>query len=164
VATAKVHVHVALSRAELNAVGADEAGKLVIKTTLRVSNRAKILAPVDTGNMRASITQVIVRRRGEIIGRVGTDVHYAIYVHEGTRPHVIKARQAGALVFFWPKVGAVTVVPRHPKTRYTGYMKKGKVFHIGKGYVNHPGTKGRPFLRTALVEEATKSGFVVKRV
>lgn len=160
---AHASVHVALSRASLNAVGAEAAGKLVIKTTLRVSNRAKILTPVDTGNLRASITMVISKKQGEVVGRVGTAVQYALYVHEGTRPHIIRAKHAGALVFYWPKVGTVTVVPKNPKRKYTGYIKKRTVFHIGKGYVNHPGTKGRPFLRTALEEEATKAGFVVKR-
>lgn len=161
---AKASVHVALSRATLDAVGADEAGKLVVKTTLKVSNRAKILTPVDTGNLRASITQVIFKRSGEVVGRVGTNVNYAIYVHEGTRPHIIRAKHANALVFFWPKVGAVTVVPRQPKTSWSGYYAKGKRYMIGKGYVLHPGTKGRPFLRTALLEEASKAGFVVKHV
>jgi hypothetical protein len=162
---ARASVHVALSRATLNAVGAQDAGKLVVKTTLRVLNRAKILTPVDTGNLRASLTQVVTITGSEVVGRVGTNVNYAIFVHEGTRPHIIRAKHAGALRFFWPKVGVVTVVPKVTrKGKWTGYIAKRKVFLVGKGYVNHPGTKGRPFLRTALVEEATRAGFLVKRV
>jgi HK97 gp10 family phage protein len=163
----RTRVRVVLSEASINAIGKQDAGKLVIKATLRVLNRAKILAPVDTGNLRASLTQEIKTRKKVVIGRVGTNVNYAWFVHEGTKPHKIKARDAGALRFFWPKVGAVTVVPKRTAAigkRYTGYIGKDKkTFLIGKGYVDHPGTKGRPFLRTALREQAKKSGFVVKR-
>lgn len=56
-------------------------------------------------------------------GVVYTDKNYAIYVHEGTRPHLIKPKNGRAL--FWQ--GAV-----HPY----------RVIH-------HPGTKGNPFARRA---------------
>lgn len=161
----RTRVRVVLSEASINAIGKQDAGKLVIKATLRVLNRAKILAPVDTGNLRASLTQEIKTRKKVVIGRVGTNVNYAWFVHEGTKPHKIKAKDAGALRFYWPKVGAVTVVPKKTKVgRWSGYLGKDKkIFLIGKGYVDHPGTKGRPFLRTALREQARKSGFTVKQ-
>ena len=162
-ATPKAKIHVALSRASLTAIAKEDAGKLVIKTTIRVLNRAKILTPVDTGNLRASLTQDIKMKSGEVVGRVSTNVNYAIYVHEGTKAHKIYPKNAKALVFYWPKVGAKTVVPKKAPG-WTGHFAKGTRFMIGKGYVQHPGTKGRPFLRTALVEEATKAGFVVKKV
>lgn len=39
---------------------------------------------VDTGRLRASITHAIVMTTGKPVGRVGTNVNYALYVHEGT--------------------------------------------------------------------------------
>jgi len=156
-------VRVDLSNATIKAVAVQELGKLVITTTLRIHNRAKILCPVDTGNLRASITQKITLSGEEIIGTVGTNVKYAAFVHDGTRPHTIRARAGKSLVFYWPKAGVVTVVP-NPAKRWTGKFADGHRLMIGKGYVDHPGTKARPFLRTALVEEATKAGFIVKSV
>ena len=55
---------------------------------------------------------------------VGTNLSYARYVHDGTRPHPLAARNARAL--FWPGAS-------HPVRS-----------------VNHPGYKGNPFLTDAL--------------
>lgn len=156
-------VRVSLSDTAIRLLGATEMGKLVVTTSVKISNRAKILCPVDTGNLRASITMKITKSGQEIIGSVGTGVNYAPYVHDGTRPHKIRAKSGKSLVFFWPAVGAVTVVPAHP-FGWTGHFAKGSRFMVGKGYVNHPGTKGRPFLRVPLIEEGTKAGFIVTRL
>lgn len=40
--------------------------------------------PVDTGRLRASITADVVPRDDTVVARIGTNVNYAIYVHEGT--------------------------------------------------------------------------------
>lgn len=39
---------------------------------------------IDTGNLINSIQMVILYRDGAPVARIGTDVEYAIYVHEGT--------------------------------------------------------------------------------
>lgn len=39
---------------------------------------------IDTGNLLNSIQIVIYYRNGVPIARIGTDVEYSIYVHEGT--------------------------------------------------------------------------------
>lgn len=64
------------------------------------------------------------------------------WIIKGTKPHIIRAKVAKALYFYWGKVGAYTVVPKAGgfKTHFAG----GKLW-IGKGYVNHPGTKANPF-------------------
>jgi hypothetical protein len=49
------------------------------------------------------------------------------WITEGTRPHVIRAKRARFLRFYWPKVGRVV------------YFKS----------VNHPGTKANPFMSRA---------------
>jgi hypothetical protein len=55
---------------------------------------------------------------------------YSLFVHEGTRPHIINARPGGVLAF-----------QSHGQT----------VFATS---VNHPGTAPRPFLRRALEQVA----------
>lgn len=40
---------------------------------------------IDTGRLRSSIAIAVLPQEGTWVGRVGTNVDYAIYVHEGTR-------------------------------------------------------------------------------
>jgi hypothetical protein len=100
--------------------------------------RAKVLAPVDTGRLRASIR---VERRSTFGLRqrwtVGSDVEYAPMVNDGTRPHIIRPKRAKALRF---KVGGKTVFAR---------------------IVHHPGTRARPFLDRALADVARARGYSI---
>jgi hypothetical protein len=66
---------------------------------------------------------------------VGSDVEYAQMVHDGTRPHVIRPRNAQVLRF---RVGGQVVFAR---------------------VVNHPGTRAQPFLDRALREVAASRGY-----
>lgn len=50
------------------------------KACLIVENDAKLTCPVDTGNLRSSITHVV----NDNVGIVGTNVEYAPYVEFGT--------------------------------------------------------------------------------
>lgn len=101
-----------------------------------VVNRAKVLAPVDTGRLRASIRVESRRSLGfRTIYTVGSDVEYAAMVNDGTRPHVIRPRRAQVLRF---QVGGQVVFAR---------------------VVNHPGTRPRPFLDRALREVAAARGY-----
>jgi hypothetical protein len=112
--------------AYLTATGGHVAQDLT-RRALRVANRAKELAPVDTGRLRASIVWTIgVGGNGKLVARVGTNVAYARPVHEGSRPHVIRPRRGRVLVF---PMGGRTVFAR---------------------VVHHPGTRPHPFLRDAL--------------
>lgn len=56
------------------------------KTALDIEGDAKILAPVDTGNLMNSISTTITGdgRRGQMSAEVGPTAEYGIYVHEGT--------------------------------------------------------------------------------
>lgn len=132
-------VRIILSDQQLRAVAESHAGPLVIKTTVKILNRAKILCPVDTGNLRASL-QMRITKQGDIFsGTVYTAVNYAQYVHEGTRPHVIRPRTAGGVLRF-------PVPPRSSNIVFTRH-------------VNHPGTRARPFLRLAIEQVAPAAGF-----
>lgn len=134
-------VRIKLSRDELQAVAAQSAGKLVLSATRRTLNRARVLSPWDTGNLRASHTMLIRSlKRKRAVGRVSTRVKYALAVHDGTKPHVIRPKRRKALKF---KYRGRTVIVRK---------------------VNHPGTEARPWLRQAMREVAQRQGFSIRRV
>lgn len=99
-------------------------------------NRAKILCPVDTGRLRASI-QGDLRRTWTLRPQftVFTNVDYAPMVHDGTRPHIIRPVRAQVLRFM---VG--------------GRVVYAKVVH-------HPGTRARPFLDRAVREVTAGRGY-----
>lgn len=67
------------------------------------------------------------------------------YIILGTRPHPIRPKRANALYFYWPKVGMYTIVPK--RGGFTG--KWGGKFWIGKGRVDHPGTRPDDFVTRA---------------
>lgn len=111
----------------------------LVPTGRRVVNRAKILAPVDTGRLRASVQGEY--RRGWTLRpqfTVFSNVDYAAMVNDGTRPHDIYPRNAQALRF---RVGNRTVFAR---------------------VVHHPGTRARPFLDRALREVAAPRGYTIR--
>jgi len=65
---------------------------------------------VDTGLLRASIATQLVTSGPELAMRVGTNVYYSRWVHDGTgiygpRHTPIVPRKAKALRFFWKKAG-----------------------------------------------------------
>lgn len=56
----------------------------IMRRGQNVENRAKRLCPVDSGRLRASITHELRRERDLPVVRIGTNVKYAGFVHEGT--------------------------------------------------------------------------------
>jgi hypothetical protein len=70
---------------------------------------------------------------------VGSDLEYAAMVNDGTKPHVIRPKNAKVLRF---NVGGQVVFAR---------------------VVNHPGTRARPFLDRALREVAAQRGYSFKQ-
>jgi len=55
--------------------------KALTESAILVESQAKALTPVDTGNLRSSITRNVTAKNAV----VGTNVFYAIYVELGTR-------------------------------------------------------------------------------
>lgn len=161
-------VRVELDRTHVLSVGVSLAAPYVAETTRQALNRARILAPRRTGNLANSLTMTMRARRTFVAGTVETRVKYAEYVHNGTRAHKIYPKK-GALVFEWAKVGMKTVVPRGGRHRavsgWAGPVKPKygqPYFLISKGYVNHPGTRARPWLMDALRQTAGKREFIVQ--
>lgn len=97
----------------------------------RIANQARVNVPVDTGRLGRSIREMPQMYTpfhvdgGVEAGGGAENVHYAVYVHEGTRPHRIVARRAQFLHFWW---------------QGREQFRKS---------VWHPGTRARPFLRNA---------------
>lgn len=125
-----------LDRAELNRVITNASRTELREASRQVVNRAKVLAPVRTGRLRASIRAEpprIFSLRGSVT--IGSDLEYAAMVNDGTSPHIIRPRRAQALRF---TVGGRVV-----------YAK----------LVRHPGTRANPFLDRALREVAAARGY-----
>lgn len=104
-----------------------------LQSVLRqIVNEAKVRSPVRTGELKRSIKADPVTATGPftVEGSVTAETEYAAAVHEGTDPHVIRAKNVRALKF---DVGGKTVFRRS---------------------VNHPGTRPRPFLRNAAEQVA----------
>lgn len=99
----------------------------VVKTTKRqamsravltVEAAAKREAPVRTGNLRRTITSRV--EQGGNRGVVGTNAVYARPVHEGSRPHTIRATRAKAL--FWKGASHPVRVVKHPGNKPNRFM------------------------------------------
>lgn len=136
---AKISARLQLEEGQLQQVATREGARLVMNLQSRVVNSAKQRAPVDTGNMRNSIRQEPVQVSGSrVTGVVLSAADYSMYVHEGTRPHIIRPRVAKALAF---TIGGRQVFAKS---------------------VRHPGTKARPFLRNAIEATAPRLGFKVE--
>jgi hypothetical protein len=103
--------------------------------TLRVFNRARVLTPVDTGNLRASHQVRFRQSANRNIGEVFTKVKYALPLHEGRGAVTIYPKKKQALAFVW-----------HGQP-----MVRRSVFQRPRG--------GKPWLRNALREVAASEGY-----
>ncbi|QCG77091.1 tail assembly chaperone [Mycobacterium phage Bananafish] len=127
-----VQVSVRYEGFDYNPVGAAaQVGPILRRThsslTRQIANETRARVPVLTGHLGRSVRedpQVMVTPF-HVSGGVTAHAKYAAAVHEGTRPHVIRAKHAQALHFWW----------------------RGREVFVRQ--VNHPGTRARPYLRNA---------------
>ena len=104
---------------------ATELSRAVGRIILRIESDAKREAPVGKrsgGSLRQSISSKML---GIAKGQVRVGSGYGIFVHEGTRPHIIRIRNKKVLAD----------------------RRSNRIF--GK-IVQHPGTKANPFLKRAV--------------
>lgn len=128
--TAEIHVNKAAVQKMLrNPKG--QVARGILKLGKKVERKAKRLVPVDHGILRNSINTELIIRRGPV-ARIGTNVKYALYVHEGTGIHGPKG------VPITPKHGKVLVFTAK-KTNQLVFARSVK------------GMKGTPYLRNALI-------------
>lgn len=109
---------------------------------------AKRNVNTDEGRLRASIQHLTRVEGSTVVGTVGTEVEYAIYVHEGTgiygpRGTVIRPVTARVLAFPTPRFKG----PLRPGARHPARERRGLVF---ARWVR--GTPKHPFLVDAAVE------------
>lgn len=126
---------VKLSHEGLKVVLASPAGpvaKHVMLLGQRVVNQSKRYCPVDTSRLRNSIRQASYASSQGFYVMVGTDVKYALYVHEGTKPH-------------FPPPSAM-----QPWARRHGFPPgRGGGFLVARA-ISQRGTKAQPFLTDAI--------------
>lgn len=60
------------------------AGKYLKRKAIQVQRGAKQRCPVDTGRLRASITEALGEDGRGLVARIGTNVEYARHVEFGT--------------------------------------------------------------------------------
>jgi hypothetical protein len=157
-----VRVKIDINQLRALQVGVELSAREIAEATRITLNLANVRTPVKTGNLRGANQMTMRARRTSVTGTITNRTKYALAVHNGTRPHTIKAKRAKALAFFWAKAGGVqTFVPKRPGGG-TGLRRSrsGKVsLWIGKGFVRHPGTKARPWLDDALRTMAAGRGY-----
>jgi HK97 gp10 family phage protein len=64
---------------------ASPTGRMLARYAAKIETASKARCPVDTGRLRSSINWRLEFRGGVLTAIIGTNVEYAIYVHEGTR-------------------------------------------------------------------------------
>lgn len=128
--TAEIRVNeAALKKMLTNPKG--QVARGILKLGKKVERKAKRLVPVDHGILRNSITTELVIRKGPV-ARIGTNVKYALFVHEGTG-------------IYGPR--GVPITPKKSKVLvFTSAKTKKLVFARSV-----KGMKGTPYLRNALI-------------
>ena len=97
-------------------------GRSLSKRGLRVANAAKRQVGVNTGALKRSISTSHKRdARGQFV-RVGSPLNYALYHHEGTKPHIITPNRSQYLVFTKEKRVIYATSVRHPGTEPNRYL------------------------------------------
>lgn len=131
-------VRVQVSEAALRSALTGPTGmvtRYVLTTTREIQNRAKLYTPVDTGNLRNSITTAVRVEGLRVIGEVGTPVNYAAAVHEGTEAKRVAVRAHQVRGHAVRGGGRSYVVAGHTRGAHSR---------------SQAARKGRPFLMRAL--------------
>lgn len=138
-------VNITLNGPSLRSIAIAVSEDHLRKKANQVLNAARRNAPVDQGALRASLTVEFTSGPGGApIARIGSNLPYAIFVHEGTGlygPTGSRIRPKTSRVMVWPRKNNSGVGAR----RYSGGKTAAYVFARSTR-----GMKGRPFLLDAL--------------
>ena len=126
------------------------ADRTALKAKQNLASSSSPLARPSTGRTAAGIQ---VRSESDGSWTVISTAPWSMALHEGADPHPIPPSASNALRFFWKRTGLRVVVPKDGGFKT---FSRGGVLVIGKGRVDHPGTKPRPFLLNAL-EDTVRS-------
>jgi hypothetical protein len=126
-------VNVRLFRPELHKILNTPKGELWKRLHARgrlITRDAKRQVGVKTGALRSSIN---MRHRSSATGqylRIGSNVDYAYYHHEGTKRHLIHAKTGPNLVFMSGSRIIRTPVVNHPGSRPNRYLRTPMNRHV----------------------------------
>lgn len=129
--------------------GALRAGAKVIHA------EAVRLAPVDDGDLRASIRVRVRRHKGTVVARVVANAFNARWVEYGTAKHWIKVREDARPVRNTRRGQRAVSIRTLNRMAARGSLQIGGNF-IGASVV-HPGARKKPFLRPALDTKAREA-------
>jgi len=109
----------------------------------RVLNAARRNCPVDEGRLRASLSTEVLGSGQNLAVRIGSNLKYAVYVHEGTGIYAGRGyiTPKNGKFLAWPNKGGT----RSGGRRYSGGSTESYVFAK-----RVKGVKARPFLKDAL--------------
>lgn len=102
--------------------------QIQLRAKLQVRAKNPRLGPANRSNLADTIVKRFSASGLSVLCEIGSPASYAGYVHDGTPPHIIRARNAKALRFF---------------SQTAAKTGSGIVF---RQMVNHPGTKPNRFL------------------
>lgn len=140
------------TRRKLDQVARDVHGGEMIdgmrQAAMLVTRDARLLAPVDTGVLRASILPSVETTHNSVVGIVGSNRRYAPFMEEGTGVY------AGNSPYFPPPAALETWARRHGTT---GYQVALAIFRAG-------GLKPRKFLERALKQNEERIINLIGRV
>jgi HK97 gp10 family phage protein len=112
----------------------------VKKSVVAIQSEAMKQAPVNKqsggGNLRQKITSKMLSK---LSGVIESMAKYSLYVEEGTRPHIIRPRNAKSLS--WTSSGTVTGPRGGSKTVNNRFFAR---------VVHHPGTQANPYMKRAV--------------
>jgi hypothetical protein len=140
-----------INYAEMNRMLTDPNGKIMqdlLRRGLRVQGLARRKCPADTGRLRQSITVAPVSELGVTSIKIGTNVSYALAVHNGTGIHgptSAPIRPHGRFLVFTVRGAA----RRDTAGRYIKGSRTERHIVFARQV---SGQKGVPFLRDALRE------------
>jgi len=72
--------------------------------------------------------------------------------HAGRGTYKIEPKDADALSFYWPEIGSQVIVPKGGG--FQSHYEGPNLFVIGKGRVDHPGIKAKPYIDPTVKEQA----------
>ena len=121
---------------------------------------AKKLCPVDTGNLRNSITHTV--SDGEKAAYIGTNSEYAVYIECGTGVHS-PAKISGYWVYV---VGNENYKSKNPGKRYT-YEKAKQIVAIlrSQGLDAHmtDGRRATPYIKPAVADHIAQYNRIIEK-
>ena len=113
-----MNIRMEVDTSKLN-LDADKVNKAVSqeleKTAHRIERQAKELAPIDTGELRRSITT----EGSGLDYEIGTNLEYSEYIEDGTSPHIIN----GNPYLYWEGASHPVRSVNHPGNRAYLYME-----------------------------------------